>query len=77
MSKTNNTQARSNEIQAVALSLIDQQLHDGLPNAAAKPLRVVWQHQLVERTGCVPFTARAHIVKALNSKRQEIHQKEI
>lgn len=69
MSKTRNTKLRSDEIQAIAQSLVDQPYHDSLPNAAAKPLRTVWQHQLIERTGCVPFTARSHIAKALRRLR--------
>ena len=74
MSKTRNTKTRSNEIQAIAQSLVDQQLHDSLSLAASKPLRTVWQHQLIERTGCAPFTARSHIAKALRRKRYEIMQ---
>lgn len=69
MSKTKNTRARSDEIQAIAQSLVDQPLHDSLSNAVAKPLRVVWQQQLMERTGCAPFTARSHIAKALRRLR--------
>ncbi len=69
MSKTKNTKARSDEIQAIAQSLVDQPLHDCLPLAASKPLRTVWQHQLIERTGCAPFTARSHIAKALRRLR--------
>jgi hypothetical protein len=68
MSKTRNTHARSKQIQEVAQSLINQQLYDSLPLAAIKPIRTAWQHQLMERTGCTPFTARAHIAKALGMR---------
>lgn len=71
MSKTKNTKARSDEIQAIAQSLVDQPLHDSLPLAASKPLRTVWQHQLIEKIGCAPFTARSHIAKALRRLRYE------
>jgi hypothetical protein len=75
MSKTRNTKTRSDEIQAIAQTLVDQQLHDSLSLAASKPLRTVWQHQLIERIGCAPFTARSHIAKALRRKRHESLQK--
>lgn len=71
MSKTLNTKERSNYIQSVAQSLVNQSLHDSLSNAAAKPLRTTWQHQLMERTGCTPLTARSHIAKALRRLRHE------
>jgi hypothetical protein len=73
MSKTNNTRSRSEAIQAIAQSLVNQELHDNLPLAASKPLRVVWQHQLRERTGCTTFTARVHIAKALRRLRYINH----
>lgn len=71
MSKTQNTKQRSDHIQSVAQSLVNQPLHDSLSNAAAKPLRTTWQHQLMEQTGCTPFTARSHIAKALRRLRYE------
>lgn len=72
MSKTKNTHERSKQIQEIAYSLIDQQLHDSLPLAASKPIRTVWQHQLMEKTGCTPFTARSHIAKALRLARGKL-----
>jgi hypothetical protein len=69
MSKTRNTHERSEAIQAIAQSLVDQKLHDSLPLAASKPMRVAWQHQLREQTGCTVFTARSHIAKALRRLR--------
>lgn len=71
MSKTLNTKARSDEIQSVAKSLINQPLYDSLPLAATKPLRTVWQRQLIERTGCTQPTARTHIAKALRRARHD------
>jgi len=69
MGKTNNTRKRSNDIQEIAQSLVDQEMYDKLPLGADKPLRVVWQKQLIEKTGCTPFTARSHIAKALRRMR--------
>lgn len=69
MSKTRNTKVRSDEIQTIAQALVDQPLHDSLPLEARKPIRVAWQHQLIQQVACDPKTARTHIAKALHRLR--------
>lgn len=65
MSRNRNDRQRSDYLHGVALALVDKKQYDGLPATARKAMRVVWQKQLQQRTGCTPFTARAHIRKAL------------
>jgi len=74
MTQAPNTKKRSEEIQTLARSLVKQERHDSLTVEARKPLRVVWQKQLIEATGCAPFTARSHIAKALRRERYENHK---
>lgn len=71
MSKTRNTKERSEEIQTLAQTLVNQELHDSLPLEARKPIRVAWQHQLIQQTGCTQPTARTHIAKALRRLRHK------
>jgi len=70
----NNTAARSDEIRALAQSLVNYPEYEAASLAVAKALAVVWQLRLIEKTGCTKQTARTHIYKAIRRLRFKAHE---
>lgn len=71
MSKNNNTAARSDELQAIAQSLVNLPEYEAASLAVAKALAVVYQLRLIEQTGCAKQSARTHVYKAIRRLRYE------
>lgn len=73
MSNNNNTKYRSEELQALAQSLVNFAEYEAASLKVAKALAVVWQLRLMERTDCTATTARTHIYKAIRRLRYKAY----
>lgn len=75
MSKNNNTKERTEELQAIADSLVNYPEYAAASRKVAKALAVVWQLRLMEQTGCTKTTAQTHIYAAFRRLLREMKGK--